>query len=183
MNRLQTTRDGASHRRLRDLARSLHSHAVASSSARPLKPEEMLTPVPSDIDVAQSIVPLPISQVAAAAGILPEELFPVGHTMAKVQLSVVERLANQKNGNYVLIAGVTPTPLGEGKSTTVVGLTQALGAHLGKKVFTNVRQPSMGPTFGIKGGAAGAISLAFALLCLLCLAFPLLSLCFPSLLP
>eukprot|EP01044_Picomonas_judraskeda_P021849 COSAG03_NODE_5260_length_1295_cov_0.970736_1_plen_144_part_00 len=93
--------------------------------------------------------------MARAAGILDEELEQHGSVKAKVKLSVLERLKDQPDGNYVLIAGVTPTPLGEGKSTTTVGLSQALGAHLNKKVFTNVRQPSMGPTFGIKGGAAG----------------------------
>lgn len=143
----------ATERRISHLATAVRSAGVAA--ARPLRAEELLDPVPSDIEVAQSRGPLPISDIAAAAGILPAELHPVGHTMAKVRLSVTERLADQPDGHYVLIAGVTPTPLGEGKSTTVVGLTQALGAHLGKKVFTNVRQPSMGPTFGIKGGAAG----------------------------
>ena len=59
------------------------------------------------------------------------------------------------NGHYVVVTAITPTPLGEGKTTTTVGLSQALGAHLGKKVFTCVRQPSQGPTFGVKGGAAG----------------------------
>ena len=58
-------------------------------------------------------------------------------------------------GNYIVVTGINPTPLGEGKSTTTIGLAQALGAHLGKKVFANIRQPSQGPTFGIKGGAAG----------------------------
>ena len=94
-------------------------------------------------------------QVARSVGILDDELELHGSVKAKVKLSVLDRLKDQPDGNYVLIAGVTPTPLGEGKSTTAVGLSQALGAHLNKKVFTNVRQPSMGPTFGIKGGAAG----------------------------
>ena len=66
-----------------------------------------------------------------------------------------DRLAATANGKYVVMTGINPTPLGEGKSTTTIGLCQALGAHLEKKVFTCVRQPSMGPTFGIKGGAAG----------------------------
>jgi|EP01046_Picozoa_sp_COSAG06_P038499 methylenetetrahydrofolate dehydrogenase (NADP+)/methenyltetrahydrofolate cyclohydrolase/formyltetrahydrofolate synthetase len=156
MNRVP--KNDMASRRLRDLVTALQrtaSTAAAAGSGRPLTADQLLDPVPSDIAVAQSVAPLPISEIAAAAGILPEELFPVGQTMAKVQLSVTERLADQKDGHYVLVAGVTPTPLGEGKSTTVVGLTQALGAHLNKRVFTNVRQPSMGPTFGIKGGAAG----------------------------
>lgn len=122
---------------------------------RALTADQLLDPVPPDLAVAQSVEPLPIGEVAAAAGLLPNELFPVGHTMAKVQLSVLDRLAGQNEGHYVLVAGVTPTPLGEGKSTTAAGLTQALGAHLNKHVFATLRQPSMGPTFGIKGGAAG----------------------------
>ena len=72
-----------------------------------------------------------------------------------MKLGVLDRLSGRKNGKYVLVAGITPTPLGEGKSTTTVGIAQAMGAVLGKRVFANVRQPSMGPTFGVKGGAAG----------------------------
>jgi methylenetetrahydrofolate dehydrogenase (NADP+)/methenyltetrahydrofolate cyclohydrolase/formyltetrahydrofolate synthetase/formate--tetrahydrofolate ligase len=114
-----------------------------------------LTPVPSDIDIAQAAIPLPIAQIAAEAGILPDELELYGKSKAKVHLSVRDRLKNAPNGKYVVVTAITPTPLGEGKTTTTVGLSQALGAHLGKKVFTNIRQPSQGPTFGIKGGAAG----------------------------
>ena len=116
---------------------------------------DLKRPVPSDLDIAQSIEPLPISQIAKEAGILPEELIPYGDTKAKVKLEVRDRLADQPNGKYILVTAITPTPLGEGKSTTTVGLAQALGAHLGKLAFANVRQPSQGPTFGIKGGAAG----------------------------
>ena len=72
-----------------------------------------------------------------------------------MHLSITNRLKDAPNGNYIVVTAITPTPLGEGKTTTTVGLSQALGAHLGKKVFTCVRQPSQGPTFGIKGGAAG----------------------------
>ena len=88
-------------------------------------------------------------------GINSDELDMYGSVKAKVHLSVLDRLKDQPDGYYVVVAGVTPTPLGEGKSTTTVGVSQALGAVLKKKVFTCVRQPSMGPTFGIKGGAAG----------------------------
>jgi formyltetrahydrofolate synthetase len=76
-------------------------------------------------------------------------------TRAMVRLSVLERLKDSKDGNYVVITGINPTKLGEGKSTTTVGLGQALGVALGKKTFVNLRQPSQGPTFNIKGGAAG----------------------------
>src|SRR6195256_424011 len=121
----------------------------------PHRLENILTAVPSDIDIAQAATPLPISQIAAEAGILPEELELYGKSKAKVHLSVRDRLKNAPNGKYIVVTAITPTPLGEGKTTTTVGLSQALGAHLGKKVFTNIRQPSQGPTFGIKGGAAG----------------------------
>jgi formyltetrahydrofolate synthetase len=74
----------------------------------------------------------------------------------QVHTDIVKRIPEgQKDGNYVVVTGINPTPLGEGKSTTVVGLSQAFGAKLGEKVFTCIRQPSQGPTFGIKGGAAG----------------------------
>ena len=76
-------------------------------------------------------------------------------SFSQVKLSVLDRLSSAKRGKYVVVAGMTPTPLGEGKSTTTVGLCQALGAHLSLPVLTTVRQPSQGPTFGIKGGAAG----------------------------
>jgi formyltetrahydrofolate synthetase len=121
----------------------------------PHKLSNLKTPVPSDIDIAQAATPLPIAQIAAEAGILPDELELYGKSKAKVHLSVRDRLKNAPNGKYVVVTAITPTPLGEGKTTTTVGLSQALGAYLGKKVFTNIRQPSQGPTFGIKGGAAG----------------------------
>ena len=88
-------------------------------------------------------------------GISQSELIQYGTTKAKVSLKVLNRLENKKNGKYVVVGGITPTPLGEGKSTTTIGLAQALGAHLHKNTFACVRQPSQGPTFGIKGGAAG----------------------------
>ncbi|KHJ98295.1 formate--tetrahydrofolate ligase, partial [Oesophagostomum dentatum] len=94
-------------------------------------------------------------QLAHEVGILPEELDPYGRKKAKVSLNVLKRLQHVKDGKYIVVAGITPTPLGEGKSTTVLGLVQALGAKLHKNVFACVRQPSQGPTFGIKGGAAG----------------------------
>src|SRR5690242_795883 len=114
-----------------------------------------LVPVPSYIEIAQAATPVPVDRIAAEAGILPEELELYGKSKAKVHLSVRDRLKDKPNGKYIVVTAITPTPLGEGKTTTTVGLSQALGAHLGKKVFTCVRQPSQGPTFGIKGGAAG----------------------------
>jgi len=112
-------------------------------------------PVPSDIEIAQEARIKPILQVAAELGIRENELELYGPYKAKVKLEILERLKNKPNGKYVDVTAITPTPLGEGKTTTTVGLSQALGAHLGKKVITAIRQPSMGPTFGIKGGAAG----------------------------
>jgi formyltetrahydrofolate synthetase len=115
----------------------------------------LLTPVPSDIEIAQAGKLKPILQIAAEVGLKPEELELFGPYKAKVHLDVRERLAKRPNGKYIDVTAITPTPLGEGKTTTTCGLSQALGAHLGKRVFTCIRQPSQGPTFGIKGGAAG----------------------------
>ena len=111
----------------------------------PHKLSNLRIPVPSDIDIAQAATPLPISQIAAEAGILPDELELYGKSKAKVHLSIRDRLKNAPNGKYIVVTAITPTPLGEGKTTTTVGLSQALGAHLGKKVFTCIRQPSQGP--------------------------------------
>jgi formyltetrahydrofolate synthetase len=121
----------------------------------PHKLQNVLARVPSDIDIAQAAKPISIEKIAAEAGILEDELELYGKSKAKVHLSIRDRLKNSPNGKYIVVTAITPTPLGEGKTTTTVGLSQALGAHLGKRVFTCVRQPSQGPTFGIKGGAAG----------------------------
>jgi len=118
-------------------------------------PLKLARPVPSDIAISRAQRPKPITQLAEEIGIAPHELEPYGHTKAKISLGVLDRLAHRRNGRYILVCGITPTPLGEGKSTTTLGLSQALGAHLNRMVFANVRQPSQGPTFGIKGGAAG----------------------------
>jgi formyltetrahydrofolate synthetase len=118
-------------------------------------PIHLRRPVPSDIEIAQEAKLKPIMQIAEEIGLLPEELELHGNYIAKVRLETLERLADVPNGKYIDVTAITPTPLGEGKTTTTVGLSQALGAHLGKRVFTCIRQPSQGPTFGIKGGAAG----------------------------
>jgi methylenetetrahydrofolate dehydrogenase (NADP+)/methenyltetrahydrofolate cyclohydrolase/formyltetrahydrofolate synthetase len=112
-------------------------------------------PVPSDIEIAQAAELKPIKLVAEEVGLLPEEIEYHGSYEAKIRLDILERLKDVPNGKYIDVTAITPTPLGEGKSTTMMGLSQALGAHLGKRVFTCIRQPSQGPTFGIKGGAAG----------------------------
>jgi len=116
---------------------------------------KLVRPVPSDIDIAQAAYIKPIMQVAAELGIREDELELYGPHKAKIKLEILERLKNRPNGKYIDVTAITPTPLGEGKTTTTVGLSQALGAHLGKTVITAIRQPSQGPTFGIKGGAAG----------------------------
>lgn len=112
-------------------------------------------PVPTDIEIAQEATLKPITQVAEELGLLPDELELYGPYKAKVKLEVLERLKDVPNGKYIDVTAITPTPLGEGKTTTTVGVSQALGAYLGKSVMTCIRQPSQGPTFGIKGGAAG----------------------------
>ena len=118
-------------------------------------PLKVKDPVPSDIDIAQAAELKPITQVAEEIGLKEDELILYGPYKAKVKLSVLDRLAEKPNGKYIDVTAITPTPLGEGKTTTTVGLSQALGAHLGQTVITAIRQPSQGPTFGIKGGAAG----------------------------
>uniref|UniRef100_A0A667Z3L9 formate--tetrahydrofolate ligase n=1 Tax=Myripristis murdjan TaxID=586833 RepID=A0A667Z3L9_9TELE len=105
--------------------------------------------------VSQAQTPKPVDQLAEEIGLLPEELEAYGRTKAKVRLSMLDRLHAQPDGKYVLVAGITPTPLGEGKSTVTIGLVQALSAHLKLNSFACLRQPSQGPTFGVKGGAAG----------------------------
>jgi len=116
---------------------------------------ERRTPVPSDIIIAQEAEMKPIAQVAEELGILSDEFDLYGKHIAKVNPSILNRLGDVPDGKYIDVTAITPTPLGEGKTTTTVGLSQALGAHLGKRVITVIRQPSQGPTFGIKGGAAG----------------------------
>jgi formyltetrahydrofolate synthetase len=112
-------------------------------------------PVPSDIEIAQEAVLDPIKQVAEAVGLTEDDLDYYGKYKAKVHLDVLEKFKDRPQGKYIDVTAITPTPLGEGKTTTTVGLSQAMGAHIGKNVFTCIRQPSQGPTFGIKGGAAG----------------------------
>ena len=116
---------------------------------------KLLRPVPSDIEIAQAGKLKPILKIAQELGIKESELELFGPYKAKIKLEILDRLAKRKDGKYIDVTAITPTPLGEGKTTTTVGVSQALGAHLGKRVMTVIRQPSQGPTFGIKGGAAG----------------------------
>ncbi len=110
--------------------------------------------VPSDLEIAQKAKLKPIREVATKLGIREDELELYGNYKAKVSLSILERLKKRPNGKYIDVTAITPTPLGEGKTVTTIGLSQAL-AYIGKNVCTCIRQPSQGPTFGIKGGAAG----------------------------
>ncbi|XP_072265373.1 monofunctional C1-tetrahydrofolate synthase, mitochondrial [Pyxicephalus adspersus] len=144
--------------RMENLAESskrwLESQTYKKWNLRCLKLQP-LSPVPSDIEISRRQSPKAIDVLAKEIGLLSNELEMYGRTKAKVRLSLLERLKEQPDGKYVLVAGITPTPLGEGKSTVTIGLVQALTAHKNVNSFACLRQPSQGPTFGVKGGAAG----------------------------
>jgi formate--tetrahydrofolate ligase len=110
--------------------------------------------VPSSLEIAQRAKLRPIAEIAEELGLLPGEVEPYGHYKAKVRLEVLERLADRPDGREVIVTAITPTPLGEGKTTTTIGLTQGL-RRLGVRAAATIRQPSLGPIFGIKGGGAG----------------------------
>jgi formyltetrahydrofolate synthetase len=115
---------------------------------------DVKSPVPSDIKIAQAANMRPIREIAAEIGLTEDDLDLYGKYKAKVHLDVLEKFKDRPNAKYIDVTAITPTPLGEGKTVTTIGVSQGL-AYLGKKVFTCIRQPSQGPTFGIKGGAAG----------------------------
>ena len=108
----------------------------------------------SDIEIAQAAKLQPITEIAAAAGIDEKYLAPYGRYKAKIGYDLIRKLDSAQNGHLILVTAISPTPAGEGKSTTTVGLAQGL-AKLGKKVMVALREPSLGPCMGIKGGAAG----------------------------
>src|SRR5438128_7048819 len=109
----------------------------------------------SDIEIAQAARKRPIMDIAREKlGIASENLEPYGHYKAKVSMDYVKSLKDKKNGKLILVTAISPTPAGEGKTTTTVGLTDALN-HIGKKALCALREPSLGPSFGMKGGAAG----------------------------
>jgi len=110
--------------------------------------------VPSDIEIAQAHDIKPIREIMAMIGLTEDDVDFFGKYKAKVHLDVLGRLADRPAGKYIDVTAITPTPLGEGKTVTTIGVSQGLH-YIGKKVFTCIRQPSQGPTFGIKGGAAG----------------------------
>jgi formate--tetrahydrofolate ligase len=109
---------------------------------------------PSDLEIARGAALKPLEDVAAEMGIAPHLLEPYGEQVMKIKLTAIEELADREPAKYVVVSAITPTPLGEGKTTTTVGLGQGF-RHIGKRATVAIRQPSMGPTFGIKGGAAG----------------------------
>src|SRR6187431_2212183 len=109
----------------------------------------------SDIEIAQAAKKRPIMEIAREKlGIAPENLEPYGHYKAKVSMDYIKSLQGKPDGKLILVTAITPTPAGEGKTTTTVGLTDALN-HIGKKAMLCLREPSLGPSFGMKGGAAG----------------------------
>ena len=114
----------------------------------------MAVTFPTDLDIARKARLLPMPEIAAKMGIGPHLLEPYGYDVAKIRLEAIDELKAQPKAKYVVVSAITPTPLGEGKTTTTVGLGQALSL-IGKRATIAIRQPSMGPTFGIKGGAAG----------------------------
>jgi formate--tetrahydrofolate ligase len=114
----------------------------------------MAVTFPTDLEIARQARMLPMPDIAAKMGIGPHLLEPYGYDVAKIRLEAIDELASQPKAKYVVVSAITPTPLGEGKTTTTVGLGQALSL-IGKRATIAIRQPSMGPTFGIKGGAAG----------------------------
>ena len=111
-------------------------------------------PFPSDLEIARQAMLKPLDDIAAEIGIGEHLLEPYGESVVKIKLAAIEELAEAPKAKYVVVTAVTPTPLGEGKTTTTVGLGQGF-KHIGKRAVVAIRQPSMGPTFGIKGGAAG----------------------------
>src|SRR5687767_5989113 len=125
---------------------------ILTSHPSPLTRHFMATNVPSDIAIAQAAKLRPIADVAAEVGLKPDEILPYGRYKAKVSAEAVAR--RTPKGRLVLVTGINPTPAGEGKSTVTVGVAQAL-RRLGKKVVLCIREPSLGPVFGVKGGAAG----------------------------
>jgi formate--tetrahydrofolate ligase len=108
----------------------------------------------SDLEIAQEAKLLPINEIASGLGLLEDEVEQYGKYKAKVSLDVLDRLKDKPDGKFIVVTGMTPTPLGEGKTLTTVGLAQALN-KIGQKTIATIRQPSLGPVFGIKGGAAG----------------------------
>jgi formate--tetrahydrofolate ligase len=113
-----------------------------------------MTTVKSDIEIAREAKMKPIMEIGKGLGIPEKDLIPYGHTKAKVHLDYISKLSGKKNGKLILVTAINPTPAGEGKTTTTVGLGDGLN-RIGKKAMVCLREPSLGPCFGMKGGAAG----------------------------
>ena len=159
-DRRQDARRAGRHRQDAGADRAVHAGAVLRGQARirarrgrgePLTEGETMK---SSLEIAQEAELRPIETIAERTGLMPDEFEPYGRYKAKISLDVIDRLADQPDGKLVCVAGVTPTKAGEGKTTTAVSLTQGLG-HIGKNPLLCLREPSLGPVFGIKGGAAG----------------------------
>src|SRR5918993_2652269 len=114
----------------------------------------MTTALPSSLEIAQAATLRPIEEIAAPPGLEPDEVEPYGRTKAKVDRPVLDRLRDTEDGKLVCVTAITPTKAGEGKTTTSVSLTQGLG-HIGRRPVLCIREASLGPVFGIKGGATG----------------------------
>jgi formate--tetrahydrofolate ligase len=110
--------------------------------------------VGSDIEIARAAEQRPIGEIASKLGIPADAISPYGQTKAKVSLEFLESLSDRPDGKLILVTAITPTPAGEGKTTTSVGLTDGLN-RIGKRSLVCLREPSLGPCFGVKGGAAG----------------------------
>ena len=135
-----------------DASRSLHNEGRGILT----RPREATggEAVKSGLEIAQEAVLRPITDIAADAGILEEELEQYGRFKGKISLSILDRLAGRPDGKLVITTAITPTKAGEGKTTTSISLTQGMG-QIGKDVMLCLREPSMGPVFGIKGGGNG----------------------------
>jgi formate--tetrahydrofolate ligase len=108
----------------------------------------------TDIEIARSYKPLPLQEIAKRIGLSPDELYPHGRYKGKVALVALDRLKGKPQGRYILVTAINPTPLGEGKTTTSIGLAMGL-CRLGQRALVTLRQPSLGPVFGVKGGGTG----------------------------
>ena len=114
----------------------------------------------TDVEIAQSASMLPIKEIAQKVGLDEDDLELYGKYKAKISLEAINKLKNQEDGKLILVTAINPTPAGEGKTTTMIGLSQALN-KLGKKSVVAMREPSLGPCFGVKGGAAGGGSVSY----------------------
>ena len=108
----------------------------------------------TDLDIARAYKPLPIQEITKQLGLSPDEMYPFGRHKGKIALAALERLKGRPHGRYILVTAINPTPLGEGKTTTSIGLAMGL-CRVGRRAVVTLRQPSLGPVFGIKGGGTG----------------------------